>query len=65
MHAYGGVVSHPFYAVSDAQGAFKITGLPAGTYTLEAWHETYCTQMQTDTVGDGESKSVDFTFTVQ
>ena len=39
MAAYGGVVSHPFFAVSNADGSFEIKGLPAGTYTIEVWHE--------------------------
>jgi uncharacterized membrane protein/plastocyanin len=41
MGAYIGVVSHPYFAVSDANGEFSIKGVPAGTYTLEAWHEVY------------------------
>ena len=65
MHAYAGVVEHPFFSVSGADGSFAITGLPAGTYTLEAWHETYGTQTQTVTVGAGETKSIEFTFTAQ
>ena len=39
MAAYGGIVSHPFFAVTKADGSFEIKGLPAGTYTLEVWHE--------------------------
>ena len=39
MRAYAGVVAHPFFAVTGDDGAFSLSGLPAGTYTLEAWHE--------------------------
>ena len=39
MRAYAGVVSSPFYAVTDANGGFEIAGLPAGHYTLGVWHE--------------------------
>ncbi len=39
MGAYLYVVEHPFFAVSDVEGRFEITGLPPGTYTLEAIHE--------------------------
>lgn len=62
MHAYGHVVAHPFFAVSGADGSFSITGLPAGTYTLEAWHEKYGTQTQQVTVGSGQAQSASFSF---
>ena len=65
MHAYAGVLEHPFFAVSDENGAFTLAGLPAGTYVIEAWHEQYGTQTQSVTVADGESKSIDFTFKAQ
>ncbi len=65
MNAYVGVVDNPFFSVSGADGSFTITGLPAGTYTLEAWHEKYGTQTQTVTVADGETKTVDLTFTAK
>jgi plastocyanin len=39
MGAWIGVVDHPFFAVTDADGKFEIKGLPAGTYTLGVWHE--------------------------
>ena len=65
MQAYIGVVDHPFFAVSGADGSFEITGLPAGTYTLAAWHERYGTQTLQVTVGDGETATVDFAFEAQ
>jgi hypothetical protein len=34
------VVDNPFFAVSDVEGRFEIKGLPPGTYTLEAVHES-------------------------
>ena len=62
MYAYAGVVDHPYFAVSGADGAFSIANLPAGTYTLEAWHEKLGTQTQSVTVGAKETKPVSFTF---
>ncbi len=62
MQAYIGVVDHPFFAVSGSDGTFTIKGLPAGTYTLAAWHEKLGTQTQTVTVADGGSASATFTF---
>ena len=62
MSAHAGVFSHPFFAVTDAGGAFTIKGLPAGTYTVEAWHEKLGTQSQKVTVADGETQDVSFSF---
>lgn len=39
MRAWVGVVNHPFFAVTGPSGEFSLAGLPAGTYTVEAWHE--------------------------
>ncbi len=62
MNAYLGVLPHPFYAVSGSDGSFSIKGLPAGTYTIEAWHEKYGTQTATVTVAGAAPKTQDFTF---
>ena len=39
MSAYVAVFDHPYFAVTDAQGRFKISDLPAGEHTVELWHE--------------------------
>jgi len=41
MVAFVGVVNHPYFAVTGADGAFSIRDVPAGTYTLRAWHERF------------------------
>jgi hypothetical protein len=33
------VRDNPYYAFASQKGSFKIEGVPAGTYTLKAWHE--------------------------
>jgi len=33
------VVTHPYYAVTDESGQFKLTDVPPGTYQIVAWHE--------------------------
>jgi hypothetical protein len=33
------VVPHPYYAVTDEDGNFKLTNVPPGEYEIEAWHE--------------------------
>lgn len=62
MSAFAGVVEHPFFAVTPAGGNFELKGVPAGTYTIEAWHEKLGTQTQTVTLGDNDSKDITFTF---
>ena len=62
MNAYVGVMSHPYFAVSGEDGTFRITGLPAGTYEIEAWHEKLGTQTMSVTVTDGGSATADFSF---
>ena len=62
MRAYIGVVDHPYFAVTGADGAFNLKGLPPGTYTVEAWHETLGTQTQSVTVGERETKDITFSF---
>jgi hypothetical protein len=66
MRAYVGVLSHPFFAVSDASGKFEIKGVPPGTYTLVAWHEKYPAGItQTVTVGPSAAATSDFSFSAE
>lgn len=62
MSAFVGAMDHPFFGVSDADGRVALTGLPPGTYTIEAWHEQLGTKTQQITVAPKESKDVSFTF---
>jgi hypothetical protein len=62
MHAWVGVLPHPFFSVTGTDGSFTIKGLPPGTYTIEAWQEKYGTQTATVTVTAGAPKTQDFTF---
>ena len=62
MAAYIGVVDHPFFAVSGESGTFTIANVPAGTYTVEAWHEKLGTQSASITVADGTAANADFSF---
>jgi plastocyanin len=39
MASYHLVLDHPFMAVTDKDGNFKIEGLPAGTHEFRIWHE--------------------------
>jgi plastocyanin len=64
MTAFVGVVDHPFFAVSSADGAFSLSGLPPGTYTIEAVHEKLGRQTQSVTIGAKETKDLAFTFKI-
>ena len=62
MNAYIGVLDHPYFAVSGADGMFDISTLPPGDYVIEAWHERLGTQTQNITVATGQTADVSFTF---
>jgi hypothetical protein len=62
MHAKTFVMDHPFFAVSGADGSFTLKGLPAGTYTIEAWHEKLGTKTATVTVAANGTATSTFTF---
>ncbi|MFQ5670770.1 MAG: carboxypeptidase regulatory-like domain-containing protein [Acidobacteriota bacterium] len=64
MGAWIGVLDHPFFSVSDDQGAFSLEGLPAGQYTIEAWHEKLGQQTQEVTLADGAAEEISFTFSM-
>lgn len=58
MASFAVVVANPHFAVTDESGAFEIKDIPAGTYTLESWHETLAPQRATVTVKEGEAAKV-------
>jgi plastocyanin len=59
MHAWVGVVAHPYFAVTGADGAFELRNVPPGTYTLEVWQEELGKQEQQITLAaTGKSEVV-------
>jgi hypothetical protein len=62
MNAYVGVLDHPYFATTEKDGKFELKDLPAGTYTIEAWHEKLGTQTASVTLGQKETKDIAFTF---
>jgi plastocyanin len=62
MHGYFVVLKTAHYGISKDDGTYTIPDLPAGKYTLTAWHEKYGTQTQEVTVAGNETKAVDFSF---
>jgi hypothetical protein len=59
---YVGVVTNPFFSVTGEQGTYTLTGVPAGPYLLQVWHEKYGTLDQAVTLQAGVTQTVDFTF---
>ncbi|HWI18633.1 MAG TPA: carboxypeptidase regulatory-like domain-containing protein [Vicinamibacterales bacterium] len=62
MSAYVGVLDHPYFGTTAADGKVVLGNLAPGTYTLEAWHESLGTRTQQITIGARESKDVSITF---
>ena len=62
MSAYLGVLNHPYFAVTTGGGSFELKNLPAGTYTIEAWHEKLGTRTESVTLAEKEAKTVSFAF---
>lgn len=64
MNAWVGVMNHPYFAVTGADGRFSLPNLPAGTYTVEAWHEAAGTASGSVTVTARGTASLALTLTV-
>jgi hypothetical protein len=58
MTAYVGVVNNSYFAVSNTAGMYAIDNVPAGTYSLQAWHEQYGTKSQTVRIAPGSTSAV-------
>ena len=59
MGAFLGVFDHPYFAVTNDDGSYVISGLEPGDYVIEAWHEKLGSQTANVTVGDS---AANFTF---
>ena len=56
------VFDHAFFSVTDDKGTFAIPNVPAGTYTLKAWHEDAGVRSQEVIVSENGDVRVDFEF---
>lgn len=54
------VLETPYFVRTDTNGVFRLTGLPAGQYTLKAWVEERDVRSQPVTLTDGGTVTVNF-----
>jgi hypothetical protein len=52
--------ANPYFAVTDGSGSFKLTDVPAGSYTVEVWHEKLGKSTQKVAVKAKEDAKVNF-----
>jgi plastocyanin len=62
MQAFIRVDTHPFHSVTDSSGTFQISGIPAGNYALEAWHERLGFHRSPVEIRAGKTTNVEFEF---
>ena len=54
------VLATPYFTTTDESGAFRLTGLPSGHYTLKAWVDSRTTREQPVNLKNGSTLHVDF-----
>ena len=54
------VVETPHFTTTDSAGNFRLSGLPAGKYTLKAWVDSRTTREQAVELRSGATTHVDF-----
>ena len=60
MNAFILVFSHPFFALTDDIGRYRIDKIPPGTYNIVAWNEGDASDPKPVTVPDGGTTELDF-----
>jgi hypothetical protein len=60
MNAFILVFSHPFFAVTDEVGRYRIDNVPPGAYNLIAWNEGLASEPKPVLIPDGGLTEVDF-----
>jgi plastocyanin len=60
MNAFILVFNHRFFAVTDADGRYRIDNIPPGTYNVVAWNEGLASDPRAAAVPDGGSTELDF-----
>lgn len=62
MQGYVVVSDNPYFAVTGADGSFKLEGAPVGSQTIEFWHEYYGLKEATVEVAADGSVTLDASF---
>jgi plastocyanin len=60
MSAYILVFAHRFFAVTDAEGRYRLDGVPPGSYTLALWNDGAVRARRELRVEDGTAVDLDF-----
>ena len=56
------VTDHPFFQTTGADGSFKLDKVPAGKYTIEAWHSRYGLKTASVTVEPNKTADLKFSY---
>ena len=64
MSAVIRVFDHPWFTVPSEEGTFTIDNVPAGEYTLAAWHERIGERRDKVTIRAGAATQINFTLPV-
>jgi plastocyanin len=54
------VLDTPYFVTTDAEGKYRLTGIPPGKYTLKAWVDSKTTHARSIEVKSGATARVDF-----
>ena len=60
MSAFILVFNHPFFAMTDAEGRYRIENIPPGSYNVVAWNEGLASEPRVAVIPDGGSAELDF-----
>jgi plastocyanin len=63
MRAFIGVLDHPHFAVTGADGTFRFENLPPGDYVIESWHERFGRREAALKLADGQSTTITLEYT--